>query len=255
MVQNHPENHPNGYTSRELAFADARIAVAKLCALDRSPAYKAAVTEVLRAIDEAAASDTERSAASTAIEDEMWALAVGEVGTVRVPPYGFPVIVLARPAELGALFRAVAKKFGGSTDVAATLSTHNRERLLYVGRVLRALADLRRDAPVGCLSSEAACCVRAIRYVLGVTEANSSSVGLAPAETLPPGTPTALGELMAGWKEAAYAWRTCAGIHRTYAKHKDPSFAQTQLDFTQRALTASGKCTVIAEPSLAFDDI
>ena len=254
MTQNHPENHPNGYTSRQLAFSDARIAVAKLCALDRSPAYRAAVTEVLRAIDDAAPPDPETSD-STPADKAMWDVAVGEVGTVKVPPYGFPVIVLARPAELAILFRAVARKFGRSAQGPAGLEPRDRERLLYAGRVLRAIADQGRDAPVGPLCTEAAIAVKSIRYALGITEENSTKMGLAPNPENPSAANTALGELMAGWRDAGIAWAACASMHGAFARGKDPLFAKRQLEFSQRAQVAKSKCNVIAGPVLADVDI
>jgi hypothetical protein len=252
MVHTQPENHPNGYNSRQLAFADARMVIASLCARERSTAYKAAVMEALRAIDAAAPPDPE-VAAQTAISDDdtLWELATAEVGTVKVPPYSYPVIVLARPMDLGAMVRAVAKKAVAGAEGPSGLEASDRERLLYAGRVLRAIADQGRDVPLGSLWSEAVIGARAIRHVLGVSEANSAAMGLKPCAANPLVALTALGELMAGWQEAAMAWRTCAGIHRAYARAKDPTFAKNQQDFSQRAAAANAKCTVITGPALA----
>jgi hypothetical protein len=80
-------------------------------------------------------------------------------------------------------------------------------------------------------------------------------MGLKPSDAQPQVAPTALGELMAGWQEAAMAWRTCVSIHRAFARGKDPSFAKSQQDFAQRAATANGKCTVITGPTLVDVDI
>ena len=255
MMNNQPENHPNGYTSRQLAFADARMAVASLCASERSSAYKAAITEALRALEEAASPALEVGCPAATGDAAMWELAVAEVGTAKVPPYGFPVIVLARPADVGAMFRAVAKRAGTRVAGPSGLDAPVREQLLYAGRVLRAIVEQGRDTPLGSLWSEALIGARTIQRVLGLDDASSAAMGLSTSSVQPPVASTALGELMAGWQEAAVAWRTCVGIHRAFARGKDPSFAKSQQDFGQRAAAANGKCTVIAGPALADVDI
>jgi hypothetical protein len=121
MTNNHPENHPNGYTSRELAFADARLEIAKLCALDRSPAYKAAVMEAIGAIEALIPQPTKLEIAVAAVSDEdLWAAAVSEVGTSKAPPYGFPVIVLPRPRDVAAIFRALSRRVGVPSACSAS---------------------------------------------------------------------------------------------------------------------------------------
>lgn len=113
LNNNHPENHPNGYTSRELAFADVRILIASLCSQPRSPAYKAAVMEALGAIDALAQPSPKAIVEQAAVSDEdLWVAAVAELGTSKAPPYGFPVLVLPRPRDVAALFRALTLRFG-----------------------------------------------------------------------------------------------------------------------------------------------
>jgi hypothetical protein len=199
MNRTHPENHPNGYTSRQLAFADARIAIGKLCAQDRSPAYKAAIAVSLRALEAAAMVCTERT--------------------------------LADPSS-------------GQSKIEVS----DREQLLYIGRVLRAIADLGRDSTLGALWSEAVIGARTIRRVLGISNAEGVSLGLEPSPE--PGSPgsIALGALMAGWQEAAVGWGSCASIHRAFARGKDPLFATRQQEFNQRAKLANEKCSAITGP-------
>jgi hypothetical protein len=111
MTNNQSENHPKGYTSREQAFADARFAIAKLCEQDRSSGYKAAVMEAIQAIDAVAAPSAKPEIALVS-DDALWSAAVAEIGTSKAPPYGFPVIVLPRPRDVAAVFRAMARCVG-----------------------------------------------------------------------------------------------------------------------------------------------
>lgn len=119
MDTGYRENHPNGYTSREMACADARLVVAKLCANERTAAYKAVVVEVLHAIDGLVDGSASPEVALNCISpDALWAAAAASAGTQKVPPYGFPVIVLPRPSDVLAFYQAIARHVNGTPITA-----------------------------------------------------------------------------------------------------------------------------------------
>jgi hypothetical protein len=246
-----PENQSHDSAGRAKALSDARLVVAHLCANERSPEYKAAIVDALKALD-SVHSDIETRAAVAAPADlsdsAMWSLAATELGTELVPLYNTPVIVLAHPSSVGELYRAIQRDVTAAAAKAICgIDSDDRERLLYTARVLRAVADLGRDAPLGELWSEAVVGVGTIKRILNIGDDESSDLGLT-AETMLTDGKSARSMLLEGWKEAAIGWNVCASIHRAYARGKDPMFKTRQADFGRHAEAARTKYAAMAGP-------
>jgi hypothetical protein len=156
-----------------------------------------------------------------------------------MPPEQVAVVesAVAQAQDLGyfALLRAPAGM--NASDV---------ERLLYAGRVLRAIADEGHEAPVGDLWGEVVCASGAIKRVLNLEDVDMPRLGLIAASMLPPGGKSARSVMLEGWKEAVIGWEVCSSIHRSYAKGKDAVFKTRQSDYARHAATARARYFALA---------
>lgn len=128
----------------------------------------------------------------------------------------------------------------------AGLDSSDVERLLYVGRVLRAVADEGQDIPLGDMWSEVVCAGGTIKRVLNILEEDAPRLGLSAAAMLPAAGQPARSVVHEGWKEAAVAWEVCASIHRSFAKGRDAVFKTRQSDFVRHAASARARYFALA---------
>lgn len=141
--------------------------------------------------------------------------------------------------------------YADAPEKASAINNSDRERLLYVARVLRSVADVGAAAPIGSLVEEAVAAAGTIKLVLEINDEDCQALGLTPASStdgLPARSP-----LMAGWKEAAIAWRVCASIHESFAKGKDALFKTRQADFVRHANAAKKAYFTILGTEHDFD--
>ena len=140
-------------------------------------------------------------------------------------------------------------------ELASDINSSDRERLLYVARVLRSLADLDASQPVGSLWQETVGAVGAIRRVLDIEDADCEALGLTAAamRVSQSGSPEVRSPLMNGWKEAAIAWNVCASLHERFAKGKDALFTTRQADYKRHFAEARKAYFTILGQDLAFD--
>jgi hypothetical protein len=128
----------------------------------------------------------------------------------------------------------------------AAMDGSDVERLLYAGRVLRAIADECDSTQVGDLWGEIVTAAGAIKRVLGLKDEDCTRLGLLGASMLPPGGKSARTMLLEGWKEAVIAWEVCASIHRAYGKGKDALFKTRQADYVRHTDTARAHYLALA---------
>lgn len=248
MSQATTKVHQSTISGRLTAFTDARLAIANLCASERSPEYRAAIADVLRTIELMTESEASATPTVQPTDDAYWDAAVTAVGTARVPPYGFPVVVLTRPADVRSLHAAIDKQLGIHRQQGPLLLDGNhREKLTYAARVLRATSDVQSDAPIGPLRYDARMAAEAIQSCLGLADCDLVDLGSLPSTELPPGFKPWKHSLLAGWLAAAQAWDVCASIHATYAKGRDGVFKTRQRDFVNHAHAAREKYLVVAK--------
>jgi len=160
------------------------------------------------------------------------------------------------PPEDAFLFAAgYMAGYADAPEVASDINDSDRERLLYVARVLRSIADIGATQPVGSLWSESVAAVDTIKRVLDVQDADCEALGLtaasmavARADGLPSRSP-----LMHGWKEAAIAWNVCASLHERFAKGKDALFTTRQADYKRHAAAAKKAYFTVLGADHGFD--
>lgn len=140
-------------------------------------------------------------------------------------------------------------------ELASDINSSDRERLLYVGRVLRTIADLGANQPIGSLWSETVVAVGTIKRVLDIADADCAALGLTAASMAvpqPAGMPSR-SPLMHGWKEAAIAWNVCASLHERFGKGKDALFTTRQRDYTRHAAAARKAYLTVLGTDHGFD--
>lgn len=123
----------------------------------------------------------------------------------------------------------------------AAMDSSDVERLLYAGRVLRAIADECDSKQLGDLWGEVVTASGAIKRVLGLKDADCTRLGLLGASMLPPGGKSAHSMLLEGWKEAVIAWEVCASVHRSFGKGRDALFKTRQDDYVRHTDTARAR--------------
>lgn len=123
----------------------------------------------------------------------------------------------------------------------AEMDSSDVERLLYIGRVLRAVADEGADAPVGDLWSEVVCASGTVKRVLNIKDEDAPRLGLLATSMRKAGDRSARSMMLEGWKEAVIAWEVCASVHRSFAKGKDAVFKTRQSDYAGHATTARAR--------------
>ena len=160
------------------------------------------------------------------------------------------------PADDAFLF--AAGYLAGQADapeLASDINSSDRERLLYVARVLRSIADIGAMQPIGSLWSESVEAVGAIKRVLDIQDADCAALGLTAASMAvpqPDGMPSR-SPLMHGWKEAAIAWNVCASLHERFAKGKDALFTTRQADYKRHAGAAKKAYFTVLGVEPGFD--
>ena len=68
-------------------------------------------------------------------------------------------------------------------SITPTMESSDKERLLYVARVLREIADLKRDKPLGDLYPEAVMSLGTIKRVLNMNDADFIAQGIVSKNT------------------------------------------------------------------------
>lgn len=245
MSNSNTEVSHHGFSARQEALTEARLVVAQLCATERTTEYRSAISEVLQNLELMAESATQPEI--TATDDVFWKTAVSVVGTSKVPPYGYPVVVLARASDVSNVYKALLAQLGPVKSKAILLDGYHREKLSYATRVMCAAAETGRDKSMGQLWFDVLMAKSVLQTILGVTPENCIDVGLTPEATTPVEFQSAKQSLLAGWLEAARAWEVCASIHEAFGKKKDALFKTRQADFRRHADEARAKYTVIME--------
>lgn len=140
-------------------------------------------------------------------------------------------------------------------EVQSDINSSDRERLLYVARVLRSVADLDATKALGSLGQEAVVAVGTIQRVLDIHDEDCEALGLKAASmmTLPANGSSIRSPLMNGWKEAAIAWIVCASVHERFAKGKDALFTTRQADYVRHAAAAKKAYQTVLGAEHGFD--
>jgi hypothetical protein len=160
------------------------------------------------------------------------------------------------PPEDAFLFAAgYIAGYADAPELASEINSSDRERLLYVARVLRSLADLEASQPIGSLWQETVGAVGTIQRVLDIEDADCEALGLKAASmrVSQSGSPEVQSPLMNGWKEAAIAWNVCASLHERFAKGQDALFTTRQADYKRHFAAARKAYFTVLGEDLAFD--